>query len=404
MHPKQVQILEERKRFNVLKCGRRFGKTELTIELAVEVMLDGMPVGYWCPTYKDLYDVWNELKFKLHDIIKHKDEQVKQITLITGGKIDMWSMEDPNSGRGRKYKRAIIDEAEKARHLKDCWEQTIRATLVDYTGDAYFMSTPKFGSTYFKTDLFTNEQKFSDWKSWRFTTYDNPHIPQDEIDAARAQLAPLIFDCEYMALDVDLIDNPWAFAFSYDKHVPKSEQPEPTREEELYLSFDFNKNPICCSVIQHYDDEIKVLETIKLANSDIYALCDYILVHYPNYLYIVTGDATGQNSSALVRDNLNYYKVIKEKLDLSNSQMKVPKINPTMEENQVLVNSVLANYTVIMHKEKAKALIFDCQNVRMTPDGKIDKGDRDDVTKQADALDTFRYWINIFMWDFLKNL
>ena len=92
LHPAQQQVLSEAKRFNVLRIGRRWGKTELAKDLSINTMLDGYSVGYWCPTYKDLNEVWLELKYVLNDIIQSKNEQLKQITLITGGKIDFWSM------------------------------------------------------------------------------------------------------------------------------------------------------------------------------------------------------------------------------------------------------------------------------------------------------------------------
>jgi len=192
----------------------------------------------------------------------------------------------------------------------------------------------------------------------------------------------------------------WAFAFDRAKHLGF---PEPTRAQILYLSFDFNKNPICCSVIQWYDNKARVIETIKLANSDIYALCTYILVHYPNYAYMVTGDASGQASSALVKDNLNYYVVIQQLLKLSGHQIRVPAANPRLEENQVLFNSILANYPVEMNQDKCKGLIFDLENVKMMANGQINKTDRNNPQQQADAIDTLRYWFNSFMYNFLSK-
>ncbi len=405
LHPAQNQILQEAKRFNVLKCGRRFGKTELSKELSIQPMLDAKRVGYFTPTYKDLADVWNELKFTLAEVIDKKDEQIKHMTLITGGTIDMWSMEDPNSGRGRKYHRVIIDEGEKARHLKDAWEQTIRATLTDYIGDAWFMSTPKFGTTYFKEQLFKNEQRFADWKSWRFTSYDNPHLSKEEIDAIKNQLVDVVFRCEFLAEDVNLSYNRWAFAFDPLKHIAKNLDPtiwNGNKNEPLYLSFDFNRNPITCSVIQHYGGTVYFLEQIKLENSDIYKLCDYILKNWADFLLIITGDATGKNSSALVKDNLNFYKVIAEKLRVGQMQFKVPSVNPKLENNQVLFNSILQHYPVLMHPDKCNGLIYDCENVAMNPDGSIVKENRQDPTQQADCLDCARYYFNVFHKGFLR--
>lgn len=402
LHPAQQQIINEAKRFNVLKCGRRFGKTDLTKELAINPMLDGFPVGYWTPTYKDVNKVWDELKLTLRGIISSKNEQLKQLKLITGGQLDLWSLESPDNGRGFTYKRAIIDEAEKAPHLKAAWEYNIRGTLADYEGDAWFMSTPKFGQTYFKTDLFKNEEKFSSWKSWRFTSFDNPFLPVGEINEIQATLDPLVFSCEYLAEDVDLAMLRWAFAFDDAKHVGKCGI---NFNYPVFLSFDFNRNPICCTIIQHYDSTIFIPYCIKLANSNIYALCDYILSGIPgmrNALFIVTGDATGKASSAMVKDSLNYYIVIQQKLNLSDGQFKVPSVNPRLEDNQVLVNSLLSNYKWVIDKENAKGVVYDMENVRTNADGSIEKGNRDDPAKQADALDTVRYWAEEEMKWFLQ--
>lgn len=193
----------------------------------------------------------------------------------------------------------------------------------------------------------------------------------------------------------------WAFAFDKSKHLGK---PELNRNQIVYLSFDFNKNPICCSVIQWYDNKVRVLRTIKLSNSDIYALCTHIKTLYPNCTYRITGDATGKAGSALVRDNINYYTIIQKQLGVTLQQIKVAAANPRLEDNQVLVNSLLSHYDIEIHEELAEGLIFDLQNVKMLPDGSIDKTDRSDLTKQADALDTFRYFCNTFLSFFLKRI
>lgn len=404
-HPNQQHIIQTAKRFNVLKCGRRFGKTSLAEELVIDPALDGYPSAYYAPTYKDLSEFWWYVVNICKDVIAHKNEQLRQIRLITGGVIDMWSLDDPDSGRGRKYKRVVIDECEKAKKLEQAWKGTIRALLTDYKGDAWFLSTPKFGTTFFKEiHKYNLQDKYShEWQSWTFSTYDNPHIDPNEIDAAKATLDPVYFRCEYMAEDVDLDLFLWAFAFSREKHL-SSTTIEADKRHELYLSFDFNRNPITCTVIQHYDGCIKVIECIKLRNSNIYELLNYILIAYPNYLYIVTGDATGKGSSALVQDNLNYYIVIMNKLRISENQIKVPAVNPSIEENQVLVNSVMQHYPIQISATKCDGLIFDLENVKLSSDGKIEKANRMDVTQQADALDTWRYYLNTFMGWFLKTL
>lgn len=400
LHPAQLQILAEAKRFNVLKCGRRFGKTELTKELSIQPMVENKTVGYWTPTYKDLYEVWNELKFTLFDVISHVDQQVKQITLITGGKIDMWSLEDPNSGRGRRYHRVIIDEAEKARNLKPAWEQTIRATLVDFKGDAWFMSTPKFGQTYFKQTLFNNQDHYDNWKSWRFTSFDNPFLDPLEIEEAK-KYDELTYRCEYLAEDVDISQNPFAYCFDEEKHVGACDF---NPEHELMLSFDFNVSPITCISAQHIDGQLRVIKSFKINNSNIYDLCDKIITDYGHHnpLYLVTGDATGRARSAMTVGNINYYTVIKNKLEISDNQIKVAKVNPAISDSQVLLNSLLSNYSVLIDKENCQPLIYDLKYVEVDTDGSIKK-DRTSEAKMSDQLDCMRYLCNTFFRWFIKS-
>ena len=396
-HKNQEHIVKTAKRFNVLKCGRRFGKTSLAEELVIEPALDGFPVAYYAPTYKDLEEFWTVVKGILHDVIKSKSEQLKQIRLITGGVIDMWSMDDPDSGRGRKYKRVVIDECEKAKHLKVAWNGTIRATLTDFVGDAWFLSTPQFGQTYFK-ELFARaiDEKFEhEWQSWKFSTYDNPFMNHTEIESAKATTDPLYFLCEYMAEDVSIGSMLWAYAYDPNKHLCEFEL---DNGKETILSFDFNRNPMTCSVLQtdHYDS-IDIYETIKLPNSDIYQMCEYIRTLYGNRLLVVTGDASGNSGSAMVQDNLNYYKIIASELNLNIRHFQVPTINPSIAKNRVLVNSLLSRGNVRLNKDKTKPLQFDLENVSVLADGTMKKQDRTDPAQQADALDTFRYACNVFL-------
>jgi hypothetical protein len=199
-------------------------------------------------------------------------------------------------------------------------------------------------------------------------------------------------------------DDLWAYAFDRTKHLAKNlDMPcwKGDQNQYLYLSFDFNRNPITCCVIQHYDGIIRVLEQIKLSNSDIYKLCDHIKALYPGFFYTITGDATGQSSSAMVQDNLTYYKIIQTQLQLGPAQFKLPSVNPKIADNQVLVNSLLSRYEIQIHPEKAKSLIYDLENVRMFPDGTIIKANRADPKQQSDALDSFRYFCNQFMKHFV---
>lgn len=357
--------------------------------------LNGFPVAYYAPTYAMLMEVWREMQSILSPIIVHKSETEKRLELMGKGVIDFWSLDDIDTSRGRKYKRAIVDEAAKVKRLKEAWQKTIRPTLTDMQGDAFFLSTPRG-----KNNDFYEFSKYDGWGFWQMPTISNPHIEPDEVEEARRQLDPLSFAQEYLASFVT--ENMDAFAYAYDplKHQRSTSW---DRSQITYLSFDFNRNPITCLVVQHSGTKISVIEQIKLQNSNIYDLCDYILSKYRGAEFMVTGDATGKASSALVQDNINYYTVIKSKLNLSNGQLKLPSVNPPVRENRVLVNSVLHNLGVSIDPENAKGLIFDLEHASVLPDGSLDKSDRNDPTKQLDCLDTFRYYLNTFFRHILKN-
>lgn len=395
-HFNQQKILNGAKRFNTVKCGRRFGKTILTEELSIQPALDGFPIGYWTPTYKDVSKVWDEIKFILQPVTKRKDEQVKQIHLITGGSIDFWSLDEPNNGRGFAYKRAIIDECEKARHFQYAWEKVIRATLADMKGDAWFLSTPKFGQSYFKT-ICKNYQKFDDWSNWVFSSYDNPYIDKSEIDAARTQLDELTFNCEYLAEDVDIVGKPFAYAFSESKHVGSCEF---NGDKEVLLSFDFNVSPSTAVAAQLYEDRIEFITEFTIDNSNTYEMCDQIHATFPHAVFLVTGDATGRNRSALAQGNINHYDIIKQKLGLVDTQIQSPTVNPHVEDRRVLMNSILQNFKVVFDKDNCPLTIRDMKYVEYE-DGKIQK-DRSSDIKKSDHMDATGYLFSTFMGNFIK--
>lgn len=59
-HPAQAQIIREAKRFNVVCCGRRWGKTALGMDRLIHMALQGKPVARFSPTNKLIRksDVW----------------------------------------------------------------------------------------------------------------------------------------------------------------------------------------------------------------------------------------------------------------------------------------------------------------------------------------------------------
>ncbi len=206
-HSGQLKVLSEAKRFNVLDCGRRWGKSALAVNLLSENALDGHPVAYFAPFYSLLSGTFKELYSVLNTVTTRKHDN-QFIELATGGSIEFWSLENPIAGRSRKYKVAIVDEAAFNRNLWQSWTEAIRPTLTDLKGSAWFMSTPKGKNDFYKLWMRgqTGEQ---DWMSWQMPTVTNPHIDPTEIEAARRDLPELAFAQEYLAEFNDNVANPF---------------------------------------------------------------------------------------------------------------------------------------------------------------------------------------------------
>lgn len=208
-HPGQRQVIDGAARFNVLECGRRFGKTKLGLYVASQLAARGQPVAWFAPTYKYLPEVWREAERTLKPLEPKIHVQDRRIEIpATGGVWDFWSLDQPDAGRGRKYKRVVIDEAGIIRDLEIAWTEAIRPTLADLKGDAWFLGTPK-GRNFFHRLFARGEAGEEGWRSWRLPTTANPYIDPAEIEAARRDMPPAAFDQEFMGIPADDGGNPF---------------------------------------------------------------------------------------------------------------------------------------------------------------------------------------------------
>jgi hypothetical protein len=135
----------------------------------------------------------------LYPITKRQNVQQHRLELITGGVVDMWSLEDPNAARGRKYKRVAIDEAAMVQRLQEAWQSVIRPTLADYEGDLFAASTPRGMDFFYTMFMWGQDPNMPEWRSWQMPTAANPYIKPSEIEAMRESLPALTFSQEVLA-------------------------------------------------------------------------------------------------------------------------------------------------------------------------------------------------------------
>jgi predicted phage terminase large subunit-like protein len=199
LHSAQEQIRSGAGRFNVLNCGRRFGKDVLGQDLLVEPALaeKGLPTAWFAPTYRMMLDTFREVADTLRPVASKINASDHRIELVTGGVIDMWSLDVPDVARGRKYKRVIINEAALVPDLTRVFQKVIRPTLADYQGDAWFLSTPVGHNDFF--DLYNRQFTNENWKGWTYPTSANPYIPASEIEEMRRDMPDTAFRQEILA-------------------------------------------------------------------------------------------------------------------------------------------------------------------------------------------------------------
>lgn len=268
LHPGQIKISSEAKRFNVACMGRRWGKSFFCRDRLIHPMLKGYPTAWFAPTNKILADSWREMKTALSPITVSRSEDEHRIEIVGGGSVEMWSLEIQDAARSRKYKIIVIDEAAMVAKLKTFWEENIRPTLTDYQGTAWFVSTPR-GMNFFKT-LFDRGQDpmRPDWMSWQLPTYTNPFIPADEVESARLDMTEAAFNQEYLALFVNwegsVFRNITECATAEDSYQPRPDQ-------EVVIGVDWGRSRDY-TVFTAVDKKTRTVLEIDRSNKVDYAL------------------------------------------------------------------------------------------------------------------------------------
>jgi len=181
-HPKQQEIHQSPARFKVLNWGRRTGKSVFAINHTL-IQAMKIPGRYWivAPTYRQAKNIyWLEVipQNIPREVIKKKNEQELTIHLINGSVIELKGADNQDSLRGAGIKGLILDEY--AFMSPSVWETILRPTLVDSGGWSVFISTPKGFNRFY--DLCEYADTHDNYFYSHATSYDNPHIPNQEID------------------------------------------------------------------------------------------------------------------------------------------------------------------------------------------------------------------------------
>ena len=199
--PWQQEVFKDTARFKVVAAGRRCGKSRMA---AITLLIEGLrcPQGsavlYVSPTMgQSRQIIWDLLLDLGREVIQNSHVNNLDITLINGARIYVRGADRPDTLRGVSLTYAVLDEV--ADIKPEAWEQVIRASLSDKKGRALFIGTPKGRNWFYDTFNLGESESDPDWKSWHFTTQDNPLIDPTEIESAKKTLSTFAFKQEYMA-------------------------------------------------------------------------------------------------------------------------------------------------------------------------------------------------------------
>ena len=123
-------------------------------------------------------------------IIKSKEAPSLELEVktINGGKsiIQLRGWESVETLRGQQFDFMVIDEVAMMRNFWLNWQEVLLPTLLIRKGSVMFISTPK-GFNHFY-DLYNTENTDKDFKSFHFTSYDNPYADREELERQRAKI------------------------------------------------------------------------------------------------------------------------------------------------------------------------------------------------------------------------
>jgi len=339
--PSQSQIAKDRHRFRVLRCGRRFGKTYLACkEIRGKVLYKPRNVTYFATTYQQARDIaWEFLRKELEGLIVSANEsrlemKVRVLNSNETSLLQLRGWEAVEAERGKRNDFIVLDEVASMRNFWAGWHEVLRPTLTDTKGEALFISTPS-GYNHFY-DLCNLELTDSDYKSFNFTTYDNPHIPVEEIEKAKKELSNEQFLQEYMASFQKTAGLVYK-EFSRERHL-YSELPEGNYQTIAGIDFGYHQAaviPIKTDGNYYFvDDEWYKTERTETQLAEFVATSGYSVV-YPD-------PESANGCEELRRQGLNVREVAKGKDSVKHGIDKVREllINGRLKINKKCVNLI----------------------------------------------------------------
>lgn len=394
----QKIIASDTHRYRVVNCGRQFGKTTLAVEEIKGVALaKEARIVYVATTIQQARDIaWNMLKEELRGITVRAREspnleiEVKNIKGTTSI-IQLKGWESVDTLRGQQFDFIVLDEVASMRNFWLNWQEVLIPTLSFRLGSVMFISTPK-GFNHFY-DLNNSELKDKDFKSFHFTSYDNPFLNKEELENTKSKSTPDRFAQEYLA-SFQKTQGLVYKEFDREKHL-YDELPKENYQYRFQKlgAVDFGyRNPAAILTVMFdgerlfVDDEWYKRERTDIQIAEYVAVCKFKEV-YP--------DPENQGAvEELRRKQINVREVIKGKGSVESG---IKMIHELLLRGDLLINKKCVNLI-----SEFEMYSYD--------DDKLERNENENPIKSNDhALDALRYLVSsllpvITRQNFINNL
>lgn len=198
--PLQREVHKSLKRFNVLVCHRRFGKSVLAInELILHAVNNpNHKLAYIAPTYRQGKAIaWDYLKQYTKPLMYFggdKNETELRIDLWNGSKIQIYGADNNDSLRGLGFHGVIMDEY--AIMAPRTWTEIVRPAISDTLGWVIFIGTPMGHNQFWEVyDYALRGHK--DWFGKMYRASETNVIPDDELEQAASIMTEEQYNQEF---------------------------------------------------------------------------------------------------------------------------------------------------------------------------------------------------------------
>ncbi len=324
----QTIICQDQHRFRVISCGRRFGKTVLSSkEIKGRAIYRASRIAYFATTFQQARDImWEMLKKELQGAIVSINEARLEIKVKTVTNeesiITLRGWESIETARGQSYDLLVLDEVASMRDFWINYQEVLRPTLTDRKGEAIFISSPKGFNHFYK--LYNMELEDSDFKSFHFTTYDNPLIPVEEIEKAKKELTEDRFAQEYLA-DFRKTEGLVYKEFDRKRHIfDKFEEIRDKVETIAGLDFGYTNPTALITIVRDDDNNFWVIDEWYKTGQTEEQVAEYVASLRINKVY---PDPENPSAIKVLRNRgVNVREVLKSKDSVVNGIQKIREL------------------------------------------------------------------------------